>query len=166
MRELDFIDWIRSRSDFDRARVPVGPGDDAAVVNCGDEQILVATDQVLDGVHFILAEHGPVDAGRFGDEVTLAELESLIAAQSRVDLIDHFKCWTHDPSVDELRWALDELARSPSRVVAGAALNLRGRLETNATDAYVAQGYFEKAREALSGRAYACAAGAVVEDVE
>ena len=64
MREWEFIDWIRSQTQLDRAAVPVGPGDDAAVVACGGEKVIVTTDQVLDGVHFKLAEHGPEAGGR------------------------------------------------------------------------------------------------------
>jgi len=64
MRESSFIQWIRSQGRLDPAAVPVGPGDDAAVVKCGPEALLVTTDQVLDGVHFVLAEHGPRAAGR------------------------------------------------------------------------------------------------------
>jgi len=79
MRELDFIDWICSRSEFDRARVPLGPGDDSAVINCGDEHILVATDQVLDGVHFILAEHGPEAVGRKAMARNLSDLAAMAA---------------------------------------------------------------------------------------
>jgi len=64
MKEASFINYIRSRSVFDPAVVPVGPGDDMAVVRCGGQDILVAADQVLDGVHFRLAEHGARAAGR------------------------------------------------------------------------------------------------------
>lgn len=64
MRELEFIEWIRSRSNLDPAAVPVGPGDDCAVVRSGGERLLVTVDQALDGVHFILAEHGAEAAGR------------------------------------------------------------------------------------------------------
>ena len=64
MRELDFIEWIRSQGGIDSAVVPVGPGDDCAVVKLGGEEILVTADQVLDGVHFVLAEHGPEAVGR------------------------------------------------------------------------------------------------------
>ncbi|MCD6365817.1 MAG: thiamine-phosphate kinase [Planctomycetes bacterium] len=64
MRELDFVNWIQSQSNFDGTEVPLGPGDDMALVMCGREEILVTTDQVLDGVHFRLAEHGPAAAGR------------------------------------------------------------------------------------------------------
>ncbi|MBL7220917.1 MAG: thiamine-phosphate kinase [Phycisphaerae bacterium] len=64
MRELEFIEWIQGRSDFDATKVPVGPGDDCAIVRLGDSDLLVTTDQALDGVHFVLAEHGPRAAGR------------------------------------------------------------------------------------------------------
>jgi thiamine-monophosphate kinase len=64
MKEASFIEYIRSRSVFDPAIVPVGPGDDMAVVRCGDQDLLIAADQVLDGVHFRLAEHGARAAGR------------------------------------------------------------------------------------------------------
>ena len=64
MRELEFIEWIQGRSDFDATKVPVGPGDDCAIVRLGDSDLLVTTDQALDGVHFVLAEHGPRAVGR------------------------------------------------------------------------------------------------------
>jgi len=64
MREREFIEWIRRQSRLDAGRVPVGPGDDCAVVNFAGGQLLVTTDQVLDGVHFMLAEHGYRAAGR------------------------------------------------------------------------------------------------------
>ena len=64
MRERKFIEWIEGQSRFDPDLVPVGPGDDCAVVAFGDERVLVTTDQVLDGVHFMLSEHGPRAGGR------------------------------------------------------------------------------------------------------
>lgn len=63
MEEFAFIDWIRSATQADAARVPVGPGDDCAVVHAGGEAVLVTTDQCGDGVHFALAECGPEAAG-------------------------------------------------------------------------------------------------------
>lgn len=79
MRERDFIEWIRSRSDFDPAAVPVGPGDDAAVVMCGAERLLVTTDQLLDGVHFSLADHGPASAGRKAMARGLSDVAAMAA---------------------------------------------------------------------------------------
>lgn len=59
MEEFAFIDWIRGQTRLDPSRVPVGPGDDCAVVRVGGESLLVTTDPCADGVHFRLAECGP-----------------------------------------------------------------------------------------------------------
>jgi len=61
--EFAFIDWIRGQGAFDPQRVPVGPGDDCAVVRVGGQLLLVTTDQCADGVHFILDDCGPDAAG-------------------------------------------------------------------------------------------------------
>ena len=63
MDEFAFIDWIRGQGAFDPQRVPVGPGDDCAVVRVGGQLLLVTTDQCADGVHFILDDCGPDAAG-------------------------------------------------------------------------------------------------------
>ena len=67
MKESDFLEWIYNQSRFDPEKVPVGPGDDMGILNLGSGgsfQLLVAVDQVLDGVHFDLKSHGPEAAGR------------------------------------------------------------------------------------------------------
>lgn len=79
MKEFDFINWIRSQSSFDAARVPVGPGDDMAVVTPGGEQLLVTVDQVLDSVHISLAEHGPQAAGRKAMLRNLSDVAAMAA---------------------------------------------------------------------------------------
>jgi len=79
MRELDFINWICSQSVFDPTLVPVGPGDDCAVVQCGKERMLVTVDQVLDAVHFQLAEHGPEAAGRKAMARNLSDVAAMAA---------------------------------------------------------------------------------------
>ncbi|MFP4104889.1 MAG: thiamine-phosphate kinase [Phycisphaerae bacterium] len=79
MRELDFIKWITRQSRFDPARVPIGPGDDMAVVKCGAEDLLITIDQVLDGVHFLLEEHGPRLAGRKAMARNLSDVAAMAA---------------------------------------------------------------------------------------
>ena len=64
MREPDFIKWIYQQGKFDPSIVLVGPGDDCAVLNIAGEKVLITTDQVLDGVHLSLSQHGPFAAGR------------------------------------------------------------------------------------------------------
>ncbi len=79
MKEFDFINWIRSQSSFDAATVPVGPGDDMAVVTPGGDQLLVTVDQVLDGVHISLAEHGPQAVGRKAMLRNLSDVAAMAA---------------------------------------------------------------------------------------
>lgn len=79
MREFELIDWIRSQSKLDPAAVPVGPGDDTAVLMCGQEKLLITVDQLLDGVHFRLAEHGPVSAGGKAMARSLSDIAAMAA---------------------------------------------------------------------------------------
>jgi len=79
MKESAVIAHIRSLSGFDPAVVPVGPGDDMAVVRRGGQDLLVATDQVLDGVHFVLAEHGARAAGRKAMARNLSDVAAMAA---------------------------------------------------------------------------------------
>ena len=80
MREFEFIEWIRSQGVPDPAAVPVGPGDDCAVIACGGERVLVTVDQVLDGVHFILASDGARAAGRKALARNLSDIAAMAAA--------------------------------------------------------------------------------------
>jgi thiamine-monophosphate kinase len=77
VRELELIRWIRRRGRLDSRRVPVGPGDDCAVVRIGREELLVTTDQVLDGVHFVLRRDGPAAAGRKAMARNLSDIAAM-----------------------------------------------------------------------------------------
>jgi len=79
LKELPFIDWIRSQSDFDPAVVPTGPGDDMAVVVCGETTVLLTVDQVLDGTHVVLADCGPGRAGRKAMARSLSDVAAMAA---------------------------------------------------------------------------------------
>ena len=79
MQEFDFIDWIRQQSRFDPAAVPLGPGDDMASVTCGGEQVLITVDQSLEGVHFILAEHGAQAVGAKAMNRNLSDVAAMAA---------------------------------------------------------------------------------------
>ncbi|MCY2924435.1 MAG: thiamine-phosphate kinase [Planctomycetota bacterium] len=79
MRELEFIEWIYTQGKFDPSVVQTGPGDDLAVVLCGPEGLLVGADQVLDGVHLIVAEHGPRAAGRKAMARNLSDVAAMAA---------------------------------------------------------------------------------------
>ena len=62
--EFDFISWLRDQAPAGPA-VPIGIGDDLAALRLpAGDLVLVGIDQVLDGVHFDSAVHGPRQIGR------------------------------------------------------------------------------------------------------
>src|SRR5205085_10331618 len=75
MAEFDFIDWLRRRTPAD-ARVPLGPGDDTAVVRLASP-CLVTTDMLLEGSCFRLAEAGPRRVGRKAMSVNLSDIAAM-----------------------------------------------------------------------------------------
>jgi len=79
MKEIPFLCWIRSQSVFDPFAVPVGPGDDMALVRPVTDDLLVTTDQLLDGVHIVLADHGPQAAGRKAMARGLSDVAAMAA---------------------------------------------------------------------------------------
>jgi thiamine-monophosphate kinase len=79
MREGEFIEWIKAQWSADPRAVPVGPGDDCAVVAFGDQPLVVTTDQVLDGVHVVVAACGPAAAGRKAMARGLSDIAAMAA---------------------------------------------------------------------------------------
>jgi thiamine-monophosphate kinase len=64
MHEFDLIQWIRQQQSPD-AHVLLPAADDLAIVRFDPKDlILIGVDQVLDGVHFDLQSHSPLDIGR------------------------------------------------------------------------------------------------------
>ena len=79
MKENEFLDWIYQQGGIDPKKVPVGPGDDMAVLAFDRDRMLVAVDQVLDGVHFDLTRHGPAAAGRKAMARNLSDIAAMAA---------------------------------------------------------------------------------------
>jgi len=73
--EFDFI--RRFLSHFPRARVPVGPGDDCAVLAPSRGALCVTTDAVVEDVHFTRAAFSPEDIGHKALAVNLSDLASM-----------------------------------------------------------------------------------------
>ena len=53
--EFGLIDRIKQNFSATQPSTIVGIGDDAAVINTGEEHTLVSTDMLLEGVHFDLS---------------------------------------------------------------------------------------------------------------
>jgi len=79
MNELDFLKWVRERPGPDERKVPVGPGDDMAVVRFDRNRLLLATDQVLDGVHVDVARVGYQASGRKAMARNLSDIAAMAA---------------------------------------------------------------------------------------
>ena len=77
MRESEFLSWVARQPLGDAPHVQVGPGDDCAVLSVGDEQLVVTTDQVLDGVHIVVAEAGYAAAGRKAMARNLSDIAAM-----------------------------------------------------------------------------------------
>lgn len=76
MGEFAFIDWLRHQTPLD-PRVPVGPGDDCAVLAPPPGPLLVTTDLLTEGVDFLLAECGPQAVGRKAMAVNLSDIAAM-----------------------------------------------------------------------------------------
>lgn len=73
--EFDFI--RRFLSHFPRARVPVGPGDDCAVLAPSRGAQCITTDAIVEDVHFTRAAFSPADIGHKALAVNLSDLAAM-----------------------------------------------------------------------------------------
>ena len=61
--ELQFVDWLTEQAS-PHPSVPLGIGDDMAMVDLGSGPALISSDMLLDGVHFDTTRHKLRDIGR------------------------------------------------------------------------------------------------------
>jgi thiamine-monophosphate kinase len=76
VREFELINWIRRRTPA-AERVLVGPGDDTAVLAPPSAPLLLTTDMLLEGTHFILSEVAPERVGRKVMAVNLSDIAAM-----------------------------------------------------------------------------------------
>lgn len=75
--EFSLIDWIRQQTLASPA-VPVGIGDDAALLTITPgEELLVTTDMLMDGRHFRVSETAPDQIGRKAMAVNLSDIAAM-----------------------------------------------------------------------------------------
>lgn len=75
--ETGLIDWVRNRTPRD-ARVPVGIGDDAAVVRMpAGRELVLKTDMIVEDVHFTRKDSRPEDWGYKAVAVNLSDLAAM-----------------------------------------------------------------------------------------
>ncbi len=76
--EQSFIAWLKGRQ-ASLPQVKVGIGDDAAVIGSMPSDLIAAVDTIIDGVDFLLSEHGAQRAGRKSLAVNLSDLAAMAA---------------------------------------------------------------------------------------
>ena len=77
MGEFDLIAWMRARSN-PTARVPLGIGDDCALVrSTSGRDLLVTTDMLMDGRHFRLGEASLAEVGSKALAVNLSDIAAM-----------------------------------------------------------------------------------------
>lgn len=75
--EFEFIDWVR-RQTKGHPRVPLGIGDDAAVLRFPEaSDCLVAVDTLMEGVHFTYPEMSAAQIGRKALAVNLSDIAAM-----------------------------------------------------------------------------------------
>jgi thiamine-monophosphate kinase len=74
--ELVFIEWLRGRNPAPPS-IPVGIGDDCAVLRVGDHDVLMTTDILLDGTHFDSRQHSPEQIGRKSVACSLSDIAAM-----------------------------------------------------------------------------------------
>ncbi len=81
--ELDFVAWLNERLPPNPA-VRIGVGDDAALLDLPSKQLVTTADLLIDGVHFLTAEHAPERIGRKALAVNLSDLAAMAARPAGV----------------------------------------------------------------------------------
>lgn len=78
--EWALIDWLRRSRNLDPSVVPLGPGDDMAVVRvANDAEVLVTVDGLLEGTHFDLGAATPRQVGYKALAVSLSDAAAMAA---------------------------------------------------------------------------------------
>jgi len=78
--EWKLIDWIRGRTRLDPRAVPLGPGDDMAIVRlAGESECLVTVDALVEGTHFDLEKATPRQVGYKALAVSLSDAAAMAA---------------------------------------------------------------------------------------
>jgi thiamine-monophosphate kinase len=121
MGEFDYIRWLRERTP-QSPRVLVGPGDDCAVL-AAEHGLLVTTDMLLEGSHFVLADAGPRRVGRKAMAVNLSDIAAMggqpVAAFVSVGLPREGA-----PTIaEELYHGMREIADEFATIIAGGDTN-------------------------------------------
>ncbi len=75
--EQEFIRWLRQRNNKSSQSVPIGIGDDAAVITPDSGPLVIASDSIADGTHFDARIHALRKIGRKAVAVNLSDVAAM-----------------------------------------------------------------------------------------
>ena len=75
--EKQFVQWLSEKYRVAGKNIPVGLGDDAAVLKLPDSQIVVSTDSIADGTHFESQKHTLEEIGHKALAVSLSDIAAM-----------------------------------------------------------------------------------------
>jgi thiamine-monophosphate kinase len=105
--ENALIEWLRSRFPVDPALVPLGIGDDAAVVQLKGGQVMITADMLLDGVHFDRRQHS---CKRIGRKAIACSLSDCAAMACRPKAVTVSVALPTDMSMDDVKQLYEGMA--------------------------------------------------------
>jgi thiamine-monophosphate kinase len=123
MGEFDYINWLRRRTPA-HPRVPVGPGDDCAVLTTTGLPWLVTTDMLLEGRHFRLADAGPRRVGRKALAVNLSDIAAMAGRPVAAFVSAGLPTTQTRELAEELYAGMQELASAFDVAIAGGDTNV------------------------------------------
>ncbi len=132
--EKEFIAWLTEQYPTNDRRVVFGIGDDAAVLNIGQNQLVVTTDSIADGVHFDSSIHNLEQIGWKAIGVNFSDVAAMGAWPLAVTV--NFIC-PRDFRLEDLQQLFGGMKRMADRfetpIVGGDTNRWDGKLVVGAT---------------------------------
>jgi thiamine-monophosphate kinase len=126
VRENSLVRWLNAYPQPNAKHVPLGIGDDAAVMRWAnsEERTVITTDLIADGTHFLSGQHSPAQIGRKAMAVNLSDIAAMAAEPVAAFISLLLPRNTSDEYTKQLMAAAIDLANSFDCVVAGGDTNV------------------------------------------
>lgn len=132
MQENALIKWLQGFSQAGQLSSWTGIGDDAAVIDRPGSDLVVTTDLIADGTHFISSEATPAQIGRKAMAVNLSDVAAMAARPLAAFVSLLLPCETSEDYAKALMSAMRELGQQFDCPIMGGDTNVwSGKLAIN-----------------------------------